>query len=142
MTASIRTRYAGYRFPAEIIGHAVWLYFRLTLLVPCFTEAFFGGREPGWFGAQGRRKTPRAPLAARARYDGPACGRSSSHLRQHARNRKFADSMLERNGFEISVPRCLATAKQRGRLHFGREWRLLEPPKQLYRFAEAGRPDG
>ncbi len=28
---SARTRYAGYRFPAEIIGHAVWLYFRFPL---------------------------------------------------------------------------------------------------------------
>ena len=28
MTTSIRARYAGYRFPAEIIGHGVWLYFR------------------------------------------------------------------------------------------------------------------
>ena len=28
---SRRTRYAGYRFPAEIIGHAVWLYFRFPL---------------------------------------------------------------------------------------------------------------
>jgi putative transposase len=26
-----RARYAGYRFPAEIIGHAVWLYFRFPL---------------------------------------------------------------------------------------------------------------
>ena len=24
-------RYSGYRFPAEIIGHAVWLYFRFPL---------------------------------------------------------------------------------------------------------------
>jgi len=24
-----RTRYIGYRFPAEIISHAVWLYFPL-----------------------------------------------------------------------------------------------------------------
>src|SRR6266516_1865821 len=28
MRTSARTRYSGYRFPAEIIGHAVWLYFR------------------------------------------------------------------------------------------------------------------
>jgi hypothetical protein len=28
MRTSVRTRYAGYRFPAEIIGHGVWLYFR------------------------------------------------------------------------------------------------------------------
>jgi transposase-like protein len=30
MRKSARTR-AGYRFPAEIIGHAVWRYFRFTL---------------------------------------------------------------------------------------------------------------
>src|SRR5438132_9249074 len=31
MRTSARTRYVGYRFPAEIIGHAVWLYFRFPL---------------------------------------------------------------------------------------------------------------
>src|SRR6185312_13260815 len=31
MTTAARARYAGYRFPAEIIGHAVWLYFRFPL---------------------------------------------------------------------------------------------------------------
>src|SRR5215471_10891247 len=31
MMTSARARYAGYRFPAEIIGHAVWLYFRFPL---------------------------------------------------------------------------------------------------------------
>jgi putative transposase len=31
MTRAARARYAGYRFPAEIISHAVWLYFRLPL---------------------------------------------------------------------------------------------------------------
>src|SRR5580692_5169689 len=31
MRTSAPTRYAGYRFPAEIIGHAVWLYFRFPL---------------------------------------------------------------------------------------------------------------
>ena len=31
MRTSARTRYAGYRFPAEMIGHAVWLYFRFPL---------------------------------------------------------------------------------------------------------------
>ena len=31
MRTSARTRYAGYRFPAEINGHAVWLYFRFPL---------------------------------------------------------------------------------------------------------------
>jgi putative transposase len=31
MTTAGRARYAGYRFPAEIISHAVWLYFRFPL---------------------------------------------------------------------------------------------------------------
>src|SRR6516165_4545234 len=31
MTRAARARYAGYRFPAEIISHAVWLYFRFPL---------------------------------------------------------------------------------------------------------------
>src|SRR6201995_3924957 len=31
MMTSARVRYAGYRFPAEIISHAVWLYFRFPL---------------------------------------------------------------------------------------------------------------
>jgi len=31
MTTLARARYTGYRFPAEIIGHAVWLYFRFPL---------------------------------------------------------------------------------------------------------------
>src|SRR5215469_9679920 len=31
MTRAARARYAGYRFPAEIISYAVWLYFRFPL---------------------------------------------------------------------------------------------------------------
>jgi putative transposase len=31
MTTPARTRYGGYRFPAEIIGQSVWLYFRFPL---------------------------------------------------------------------------------------------------------------
>ena len=31
MTTPTRARYTGYRFPAEIIGHVVWLYFRFPL---------------------------------------------------------------------------------------------------------------
>src|ERR1700712_3542653 len=31
MTAPVGPSYAGYRFPAEIISHAVWLYFRFPL---------------------------------------------------------------------------------------------------------------
>src|SRR3712207_1115020 len=31
MTTAARTPYAGYRFPPEIISHAIWLYFRFPL---------------------------------------------------------------------------------------------------------------
>src|SRR3954454_10249018 len=31
MTSAAKSPYAGYRFPAEIISHAVWLYFRFPL---------------------------------------------------------------------------------------------------------------
>ena len=31
MTTSAVSSYAGYRFPAEVISHAVWLYFRFPL---------------------------------------------------------------------------------------------------------------
>jgi transposase-like protein len=31
MTTAARARHAGHRFPAEIISHAVWLYFRFPL---------------------------------------------------------------------------------------------------------------
>src|ERR1041384_8554935 len=31
MTIPVCRRYAGYRFPAEVISHAVWLYFRFPL---------------------------------------------------------------------------------------------------------------
>src|SRR5215210_7260525 len=31
MTAAAKSPYAGYRFPGEVISHAVWLYFRFPL---------------------------------------------------------------------------------------------------------------
>src|SRR3954454_3938575 len=31
MTPATKSPYAGYRFPGEIISHAVWLYFRFPL---------------------------------------------------------------------------------------------------------------
>src|SRR3982751_4855783 len=31
MTSAAKSPYAGYRFPAEVISHAVWLYFRFPL---------------------------------------------------------------------------------------------------------------
>src|SRR6476659_2304772 len=31
MTMPVRSRYAGYRFPPEVISNAIWLYFRFPL---------------------------------------------------------------------------------------------------------------
>jgi putative transposase len=42
MRTSVRTRYAGYRFPAEIIGQAVWLYFRFPLGLRMVEELLAG----------------------------------------------------------------------------------------------------
>jgi putative transposase len=41
MTAA-RSRYAGYRFPAEIISYAVWLYFRFPLSLRMVEEMLAG----------------------------------------------------------------------------------------------------
>ena len=38
MTASAFPNYAGYRFPPEIISHAVWLYFRFPLSLRMVNE--------------------------------------------------------------------------------------------------------
>jgi transposase-like protein len=40
MTTPARARYAGYRFAAEIIGHAVWLYFRFPLGLRMWTSCW------------------------------------------------------------------------------------------------------
>jgi hypothetical protein len=48
-----------------------------------------------------------------------------------------SDSPQKGNGFEISVPRCLATANSVGAFISSGEWRLPERLKQPYRFAEA-----
>jgi hypothetical protein len=46
-------------------------------------------------------------------------------------------SLLEETGFENSVPRCLSPPATPWAPSFRSEWRLLEPPEHLYRFAEA-----
>jgi transposase-like protein len=38
MTTSAVPNYSGYRFPAEVISHAVWLYFRFPLSLPMVDE--------------------------------------------------------------------------------------------------------
>ncbi len=38
MTMSAVPSYAGYRFPAEIISHAVWLHFRFPLSLRMVNE--------------------------------------------------------------------------------------------------------
>ena len=74
MTPPPRARYTGYRFPAEIIGHAVWLYFRFPLglrmveellaargiIVSHETVRQWAGKFGQQFASQIRRRLPRA----------------------------------------------------------------------------------
>ena len=54
MTSAAKSPYAGYRFPGEIISHAVWLYFRFPLyrpqlvrhLIACYAASTAG---ESWF---------------------------------------------------------------------------------------------
>jgi transposase-like protein len=40
-----KSPYAGYRFPAEVISHAVWLYFRFPLSLR-MVEEMLGAHHP------------------------------------------------------------------------------------------------
>src|SRR6187551_2899321 len=42
MTTPVCPSYAGYRFPAEVISHAVWLYFRFPLSLRMVEEMLAG----------------------------------------------------------------------------------------------------
>ena len=46
MTTPARSRYAGHRFPAEIISHAVWLYFRFPLSLRTVEEMLAARQLP------------------------------------------------------------------------------------------------
>jgi putative transposase len=81
MTTPTRARYTGYRFPAEIISHAVWLYFRFPLGLRMVEELLAArgiivshetvrqwAREFGQqFANQIRRRLPRVDFRERAR---------------------------------------------------------------------------
>src|SRR4051795_901961 len=43
MTSAAKSPYVGYRFPGEIISHAVWLYFRFPLSL-CMVEEMLAAR--------------------------------------------------------------------------------------------------
>ena len=47
MTTPARARYTGYRFPVDIIGHAVWLYFRFPLGLR-MVEELLAARRRDW----------------------------------------------------------------------------------------------
>ena len=51
MTTPARARYAGYRFPAEIISHAVWLYFRFPLGLRMVEELLAARGAPSTYSA-------------------------------------------------------------------------------------------
>jgi transposase-like protein len=46
MTTPVLPSYAGHRFPAEIISHAVWLYFRFPLSLRMVDELLALGGSP------------------------------------------------------------------------------------------------
>ena len=54
MTIPVRPSYAGYRFPAEIISYAVWLYFRFPLSLRNVDEILGSSRDRG----QPRNRAP------------------------------------------------------------------------------------
>src|SRR5215203_7475388 len=74
MTSATKSPYAGYRFPGEVISHAVWLYFRFPLSLRMVEEMLAArgitvrhetvrqwGRKFGQsFASQIRRRLPRA----------------------------------------------------------------------------------
>src|SRR3954447_7467181 len=53
MTSAAKSPYAGYRFPGEIISHAVWLYFRFPLSLRMVEERLAAR------GIEGRHETVR-----------------------------------------------------------------------------------
>src|SRR4051795_9325788 len=102
MTSAAKSPYAGYRFPGEVISHAVWLYFRFPLSLRMVEEMLAArgiivshetvrqwGRKFGQgFANQIRRKLPgpgdKWHLDGVSRIHlprkGGKCGASSSHF--------------------------------------------------------------
>ena len=60
MTTPACPSYAGYRFPAEIISHAVWLYFRFSLNLRD-VEELPAARGDGQGADEGGTGSPAAP---------------------------------------------------------------------------------
>jgi transposase-like protein len=74
MTTSAVPSYAGYRFPAEVISHAVWLYFRFPLSLRMVDELVLSEFTPsttadvkGSCGGHAVRRTSSAMPALRRR---------------------------------------------------------------------------
>jgi len=74
--------YAGYRFLAEIISHAVWLYFRFSLSLRNVDESL--AARGSWLTT---RATPPAPHGIGQGRAGPRCGASSRSRRGTGRAR-------------------------------------------------------
>ena len=107
MTAPALPSYAGYRFPAEIISHAVWLYFRFPLSLRHFeviasdtvgelgpwqgflrnphTAASIGAAGLGGFNQSGSSVNTRAQIATRIAVQ-PAPASCDEHTPRQPRN--------------------------------------------------------
>ena len=87
MTPAARSPYAGHRFPPEVIGHAVWLYFRFPLslrmvdelLAPCGIDVSYETVRHSGRASLARTSPTRSPTGCPARetsvgVDGPLYG--------------------------------------------------------------------
>src|SRR6202011_4274258 len=105
MTTPAHTRYAGYRFPAEIIGHAVWLYFRFPLV-----SAWWRSCSPLAASSSVKKLLAQAHACRGALEMLNPQMNSRGAVRHRPRPASVAeptispDSLLERRGFELPVP--------------------------------------
>ena len=88
-----KSPYAGYRFPAEVISQAVWLYFRFPLSLRMVEEMLAArgiivSHETVRQWALKFGNAPRAPPPSPARSSASAC--RSPRANRHARNHRSA----------------------------------------------------
>src|SRR5215204_386862 len=89
MTPTAKSPYAGYRFPGEVISHAVWLYFRFPLSLRMVEEMLAArGIDVShetvrqWAGSV-RARASQYSLCSRTYGDIPSCGLQDG---QHGRS--------------------------------------------------------
>src|SRR3984893_18433785 len=113
MTTPARARYTGYRFPAEIISHAVWLYFRFPLGLRMVEEllaarGIYVSQETVRQWAQ-IRPAVRQPDPSPA----PAHRRQMASRRGRAQDRRCEALVMARGGPDRDRARCFGSTPPR-----------------------------